>query len=237
MLDPALAPLAHVARALSDLRQRVVFIGGAIAPLLQTDPPFDRPRPTFDVDAIAATAGYGDFAALQAMLRARGFRENVGGRHAHRWWAPGEPPVQFDLVPAGTHLGAGGNPWDAAALATAVEAEIEPGLVIRHASAPGFLALKLAAFRDRGGADPFTSHDLEDVLALLASRPGVDGETAAAPGEIRSFVAARAAALAARDDLDDLLAGHLGNVGRARAAEAIGRAREALERLARLSRE
>lgn len=117
--------------------------------------------------------------------------------------------MKLDLVPAGTHPGASGNPWDEAVVANAVKTEIEPGLVIRHASAPGFLALKLAAFRDRGADDSFASHDLEDVLALLASRPAIIEETAAAPPAIRGFVAGRIALLVADEDLEDLLAGHL----------------------------
>jgi hypothetical protein len=136
MPDPAVALLAGVARSLGDLRERVVFIGGAVAPLLQTDPPFSRARPTTDVDAIAVTVSYSDFGHFQDELRSRGFRENQWARHAHQWLAPGDPPTRFDLVPAGNHLGASGNPFDTAALDTAERLEIEPGVVIRHASAP-----------------------------------------------------------------------------------------------------
>ncbi len=234
MPDPALTLLVGVARSLGDLRERVVFIGGAVAPLLQTDPPFSGARPTTDVDAIAATVSYSDFAHFQDELRARGFRENMSAPHAHQWLAPGDPPIRFDLVPAGSHLGASGNPFDEAALRTAERLEIEPGVVIRHASAPGFLALKLAAFRDRGEDDPFVSHDLEDILALLASRPGIVAETAAAPADLHTFIAARAELLVRREDLDDLVAGHLGNVDRRRAAEAITRAHRSLAALAAL---
>lgn len=231
MADTALLLVERVARALGPLRERVVFIGGAIAPLLHTAPPFERARPTTDVDGIAATVSYSDFAALQEALREQGFREIASGTHAHQWWAPTDPPVRFDLVPAGTHLGASGNPLDAAVVAAAVEAELVPGVVIRHASAAGFLALKLAAFRDRGAADPFVSHDLEDVFALLASRPTIVAEVAEAPGEVRAFVTASAASLLARAELDELLAGHLANVARTRARDAITRAHEALARI------
>lgn len=234
MADPAAVLLVPVARALGELRTRVVFIGGAIAPLLQTHPPFSGVRPTRDVDAIALTASYADFERIQAGLRERGFRVPLDARHAHQWIAPGDPPIKFDLVPAGTHFGASGNPFDELALATAVEVEIEPGLMIRHASAPGFLALKFAAHRDRGEDDPFASHDLEDILALLASRPGIVEETAVAPEEIRSFVAARAVLLFSHEDLEDLLAGHLSNVGRAQAAGLIVTVRGRLRGLAAL---
>lgn len=234
MASGALTLVAEVARALGDLRERVVFIGGAVAPLLQQEPPFSGPRPTDDVDGIAVTASYADFDQLREVLRERGFRETADAGHAHRWTAPDGRRTRFDLVPVGGHFGASGNPWDEAAVRTAVEAEIEPGLVVRHTSAPGFLALKLAAFRDRGSDDPFGSHDLEDVLALLASRPAITEEVAAAPPDIRSFVAEWAGRLMSSEEVDDLLAAHLGNVARAQVAAVILAARDRLRSLASL---
>lgn len=66
-------------------------------------------------------------------------------------------------------------------LETAIQLEIGNGVTIKHVSAPAFLAQKWAAHHDRGRDDPLTSHDLEDILALLASRPGIAEEVAAAP--------------------------------------------------------
>jgi hypothetical protein len=230
--ESSLVLLREVAIGLDGLLDRIVFIGGAIAPLLQVKPPFGSPRPTGDVDAIAVTVSYSDYSDLCDRLRERGFREMNDHRHAHRWVAPGPREVLFDLVPVGDHLGASGNPWDTAAIETAGEYELEPGLVIRHASAPGFLALKFAAFRDRGLDDPQRSTDLEDIFALMASRPGIIDEVRASPAAVREFVAEQASALRLREDIDDLLAGHLGNVARYRAAEVIISTEQRLQRLA-----
>lgn len=209
MTHPAPAPLIAVARALGPLVEDVVFIGGAVAPLLQAAPPFPRVRPTKDVDGVVASAAYTDVGRLQALLRARGFREDIAGGHAQTWIAPDGTP--FDLVPAGAHFGGTGNPWDAEAIATAVRRELEPGLTIRHASAAGFLALKWAAFRDRGQTDALASHDLEDILALIASRPGVTDEVRSAPDRVRRFVEEWAGWLVEHEYRDDLLAAHLNN--------------------------
>jgi predicted nucleotidyltransferase len=97
------------------------------------------------------------------------------------------------------------------ALQTAVDAEIEPGLRIRHASAPGFLALKWAAFWDRGANDPFSSHDLEDILALTVSRETIVEECSRAPENIQEYVRKGFAWLTTNPDYDDLVAAHLGN--------------------------
>lgn len=207
---PELRPLVAVAEALGPLRERVVFIGGAIAPLLQTAPTGGRIRPTDDVDGLIASANYTEAGRMDAELRAMGFRHAADVRHAHRWSSPAGTP--FDLVPSGAHLGGTGSPWDRLAIETAVSTEVAPGVHIRHASAPAFLALKWAAFLDRGAADPFASHDLEDILALLASRPGIGDEVAAAPAELRGFIAERAGRFLAQPARRDLLAACLGHV-------------------------
>jgi hypothetical protein len=207
--NPVLGRLATVAAELGDLAARVVFVGGAIAPLLQTDPPFPRARVTSDVDGLVASQRYADLDALARQLRARGFRQHAAPAHIHRWMSPSGIPV--DLVPAGAHPGGSGNPWDAAALDTAELATLPGGGVIRHANAPAFLAQKWAAHHDRGRDYPLDSHDLEDVLALLASRPGLAGEVAAASPEVRAYLAEQARVFLADPDAEDLLAAHLNN--------------------------
>ena len=95
------------------------------------------------------------------------------------------------------------------ALATAVTATLGVGLAIRHASAPGFLALKWAAYQDRGREDPLYSDDLLDVLAVLASRPTLVDEVAGAPRELRTYLAGQSRAFLADPNAEDLLAAHL----------------------------
>jgi predicted nucleotidyltransferase len=210
---PSIDRIVRIAEALGEeLRPRVVFIGGAIAPLLQKDPPFTGPRPTKDVDAIVVTVSYSDSEAFFEGLRRRGFRQGEVGAHAHSWLAPGEERLKFDVVPAGNHFGASGNVWDEVVISTAVDLEIRPGLWIRHASAPGFIALKLGAFRDRGAQDPFGSHDLEDIMALLASRPEVATEVRETEESLRDYVAEGVRAIFVREEIHDLISAHLANV-------------------------
>jgi len=205
----SLVRVAAIAAELGDLAGRVVFIGGAIAPLLQTDPPFPRARVTEDVDALIASTVYGDQERLRLALVERGFRQTMDAQHIHRWVSPSG--ILFDLVPAGGHPGGSGNPWDAIALETASELALGNGVSIKHASAPAFLAQKWAAYSDRGRDAPLMSQDLEDVLALLASRPRIAAEMASAPAPLREFVHEQARAFLAGRDAEDLLAAHLNN--------------------------
>jgi predicted nucleotidyltransferase len=204
---PALDRVVTVAVELGDVAGRVVFIGGAITPLLQTDPPFPRARVTSDVDGVIASTAYADQERLRAELTERGFRQGMDTKHVHRWVTPSGIP--FDLAPAGSHLGGSDNPWDVVALETAIQLEIGNGVTIRHVSAPAFLAQKWAAHHDRGRDDPLASHDLEDILALLASRPGIAEEVTAAPIALREYVGQQARAFLDSRDAEDLLAAHL----------------------------
>lgn len=222
------ARLIRVATALGDLLDEVTFIGGAIAPLLHVDSPFDRPRPTVDVDAVIGTSSYAAVGRLHERLRARGFRQDPSTpHHVHRWVSPARDLL--DLVPTGDHLGGTGQCWEALAISTAQPCSIAGGPTIRHASAPAFLALKWAAFGDRGAGDPLVSHDLEDILSLVASRPSVEAELRAAPEEVARYVADGFRALRARRDFDDLLGAHLNN-----AQDAAAVRRRVRERITRI---
>jgi hypothetical protein len=208
--DPSLDRVAAIARALGDLADDVVFMGGAIAPLLQADPPFRDARVTSDVDGLIASHRYTDTEVLRVRLAQGGFRQNPADRtHVHRWRDPSGIP--FDLVRAGEHPGGSGNPWDAIGIATAAPTTLAGTVRVRHVTASVFLAQKWAAYHDRGSADPLASHDLEDILALLASRPGIIEEVSAAPAVLREYVGAQARAFLDSEYAEDLLAANLSN--------------------------
>lgn len=210
LATPSVQRLARVARAMGEVTEQVVFIGGAIAPLLQLDPPFLEARPTKDIDGVVASVTYTDSGRLADALRARGFTQSAqDSAHIHRWRSPDGDAL--DLVPSGSHLGGSGQLWDRLAIEQCVEVELIVGLRIRHASAPAFLALKWAAFADRGRSDPFGSHDLEDILALTASRVDIVDEVEGAAAELAQFVAESTRQFLRLERAEDILAGHLNN--------------------------
>ena len=229
LLHPSLARLKRIAIALGDLSSTVVFVGSSLAPILQLAPPFEESRQTKDADAVVPTASYSKTQALHEALIRKGFRQDpADGAHVHRWHSPDND--LFDLVPAGRHLSSSGQQWDEIAITTSEVFDLGDGVAIRHASATAFLAQKWAAFRDRGAADPFRSDDLEDILALVASRPDIAAELTAAEPDLRNYVRDQTRLLLADARLADLLAGHLNTAENA--ASAIVVARRRLEAIA-----
>ena len=207
--SPSIARIVSIVRELGSLADDVVFIGGAIAPLLHTDSVLPRTRPTKDVDGVIDSHKYGDSDRLHRTLRELGFvHDTSSAAHMHRWIA--RSGVLFDLVPAGDHAGGSGNAWDAAALSSAIAVTIE-GSTFRHASAPAFIAMKVEAFNDRGEGDARSSHDIEDVAALIACRPSIVSDVEHADPAVRARVSAFASNFMNSGIAEEILAAHLNN--------------------------
>lgn len=160
--------LKEVAKRLGPLLSEVVFVGGCTTGLFITDAAAANVRPTFDVDVIAEITSYADYATFSERLRALGFREDTSkGAPLCRWLIDG---MKLDVMPIEEKILGFTNRWYRAAMDAAQQIELEPGLHIRIVTAPYFVATKLEAFRGRGRGDYTTSHDLEDLLAVVDGR-------------------------------------------------------------------
>ena len=86
----ALDAVLVVVRRLGALRERVVFVGGAVRGLLITDPGAALERPTDDVDVIVEISSAAGFHAVGQELRALGFCEDASpGAPICRWLVEG----------------------------------------------------------------------------------------------------------------------------------------------------
>lgn len=203
--DPNLPQLQRIAEALGELREQVVFVGGAVAGLLVTDPLADSVRATRDVDAVV-NASRATFHRIEKQVAQRGFARDVGSDVICRW-VHKESGLVFDLMPVQPDVLGFTNRWYPYAVESAVPVDLGEGLTIRLVSAVAFVATKLEAFAGRGGGDFLASHDLEDVLNIVDGREELVEEMAAAPAELRQAVASAFAALLANRDFVNALPG------------------------------
>jgi hypothetical protein len=105
--------IAEVAALLGELRDHVVFVGGATIPLFVTDPAAGIDRPTDDVDVVVEATSPMEYYALSEKLRERGFTEDrrdeppVICRWRHGVYRVDVMPVQaasWDFVVPGSEL-------------------------------------------------------------------------------------------------------------------------------------
>lgn len=211
--DPNLPYLRLVAEALGDLREQVVFVGGAVAGLLVTDPMADSVRATRDVDAVIVAAR-AQFHRIEARIAQRGFTRDMDSEVICRW-VHRDSGVLFDLMPVDAGVLGFSNRWYPYTVETAEAVELADGVSIRVASAVAFVATKLEAFADRGAGDILASHDLEDVLNIVDGREELVRELASALPFVRQAVAIALAALLAHPDFTNALPGLIAEPERA----------------------
>ena len=188
--DPNVALLERAAEQLGEaLLEQLVFVGGAVAGVLITDPAMPEIRPTQDVDVICRVIARSDYHQLGSQLRQRGFQEDSRpGAPLCCWFAD---DLVLDLMPTEGEILGFSNRWYPLALDTAQPQGLPSGRSIRIVTAPVFLATKLEAFRGRGQGDFLFSHDLEDLMAVVDGRASLLEECRLSPPELRNDLAAQ----------------------------------------------
>ena len=154
---------AEIAQALGELNNRVVYVGGAIVSLYIDDPSADDVRPTKDIDISMEIASLGELESLRESLVEKGFYQSSEDHVICRFRYK---DIKVDVMATEPIGWAPGNQWFAAGFKHAQSVSIE-NISIRLLPLPYFLATKFSAFYDRGGKDPRTSHDFEDIVYLL----------------------------------------------------------------------
>ncbi len=199
----------HVRRtaiALGGLLNEVVFVGGQMVPFFITDRGLHRMRPTDDVDVVVECRTRHAYHEFAQRLQAVGF---------HLDQSPGAPVCRYrttdglvlDAMPLDGEILGFSNQWYPLVMDTAVSVDLTAGVVIRTAHPTALLATKWEAFLDRGYDDPFGSHDLEDLLMLIAGRPELENELRSLSLDVRTFIADSARLLRAAPWFDDVLEG------------------------------
>lgn len=82
--DPNLPHLRVIAEALGELREQVVFLGGAVVGLLVSDPLAESVRATYDVDGVV-DLDWSRFRRLEERMYVQGFTREVESGVVCRW--------------------------------------------------------------------------------------------------------------------------------------------------------
>ncbi len=202
------AMLMRVVDRLAPLRDRLVFLGGAVTELFITAPGRRSSRHTKDVDVVINVVNLGEYSeTLREQLVGLGLREDVReGAPVCRWLLE---DLIVDIMPTRGDILDFSCEWYQLAFDTARPISLPNGVTIRLVTPACFLVTKLTAFADRGRRNPMASHDLEDVISVIDGRPEIVGDVAAAPGDLRAAIAAKFGELLARPDAEDVVAAQL----------------------------
>lgn len=155
--------LIKVNKALGELNESIVYVGGAVVGLYATDSAADDVRPTKDVDIVIEIATTLELEELRERLTRKGFRQTTEDDVIYRFRLE---QIKVDVMATKEVGWAPSNRWFGPGFKNAEKIKIDDiEIKILHVSY--FLASKFVAFEDRGNSDPFNSYDFEDIIYIF----------------------------------------------------------------------
>lgn len=201
-----LALVAQVAKGLKELKDKMVFIGGAVISLYTDDPSADEIRPTSDIDMTINLANYAEWAKMQERLSELKFYPDPQGQSICSYKYH---DIAIDIMPAEDSSIGISNKWYKPGFKNLQKVQLEENVDIKILPTPYFLATKLEAFKDRGENDFYGSHDFEDIIYLIDNRSTIVSEILEADEEVKQFIKTELTAIKNHKQSDEILAMHI----------------------------
>lgn len=157
--------LQNVANGLEELKDEVVFVGGAVAKLYADDPAASDIRPTIDVDCVIELKSRTEYPTLEKNLRAKGFAHDTSKdapscRKIYK-------NIKVDVMPTDEDILGFSNRWYEEGIDNKIQKMLPDGTEIFVFPPEYYLAAKFEAHNARGGNDLRQSHDFEDIIYIL----------------------------------------------------------------------
>ena len=163
--------LQTVANGLGELKDEMVFVGGAVAELYANNPAASEIRPTIDVDCVIEISSRLQFARMEENLRARGFTNDTSkGAPICRWIYK---YIKVDVMPTDSKVLGFTNRWYEEGIEIKIQKTLPDGTDVFVFPPEYYLAAKFEAHKGRGGNDLRQSHDFEDIIYILDNCPNI----------------------------------------------------------------
>ena len=176
--------IKSVSKALAELNQQVVFVGGATISLYPDREVFET-RPTDDVDVLIEILNYSNRVTLEEKLRTIGFTHDIESGIECRYKIHG---ITVDIMPTNDVSLGFNSIWYSEGFKKAVNYVIDESATVKILTPPYFIATKLEAFKDRGKNDGRTSQDFEDIIYVLENRSVVWKELSNSDIDIKKYL-------------------------------------------------
>jgi len=178
--------LQTVANGLGELKNDMVFVGGAVAELYANDPAASDIRPTLDVDCVIGLSTRLEFYRLEENLRARGFANDTSsGAPICRWIYK---DIKVDVMPTDENILGFSNKWYVEGIENEIQKILPDGTEIFVFPPEYYVATKLEAHKSRGGNDLRQSHDFEDIIYILDNCPDLLKDIVIANPTVKAYL-------------------------------------------------
>lgn len=176
--------ISKVAKALGELNDRVVYVGGATVSLYINDPAAEDIRPTKDIDISLEILTLGELENIRIQLNKKKFYQTSDATVTCRFFYD---DITVDVMSTNAVGWAPADRWFAPGFKHVEIREVE-GQQIRILPLAYFMATKFSAFHDRGARDPRTSKDFEDITYILDNQIDLIEQIINSPVDVRQYL-------------------------------------------------
>jgi predicted nucleotidyltransferase len=176
--------ILKISLALGEMNERVIFVGGATIGFYINDPAAEDVRATNDVDITVEIATLGELESIRQELVEKGFTQSPVDNLICRFRYDS---IKVDVMSTKEVGWAPANPWFSQGFAQRETVKLGDQL-IQVLPLPYFIASKFAAHNGRGGIDPRTSHDFEDIIYIIDNRTDIVDQINIAPNDVRPYL-------------------------------------------------
>jgi hypothetical protein len=186
MLNKNIDMLQIVATGLGELKEVLVFVGGAVAELYADDPASSDIRPTQDVDCVIEFSSRMEHARLEKKLQTKKFAYDTSkGAPICRWIYQG---IKVDVMPTDESILGFKNLWYPGGVENKISKKLPNGTEIYVFSPEYYVASKFEAHNDRGGNDLRQSHDFEDIIYILDNSTNILENVRNANEDVKNYL-------------------------------------------------
>jgi len=176
--------IKKISLALGEMNERVIFVGGATIGLYIDDPAAEDVRATKDVDITVEIASLGELESIRQELAKKGFTQSPEDNVVCRFRYDN---IKVDVMSTKEVGWAPANPWFSHGFARRETVKLGDQS-IHLLPLPYFIASKFAAHKERGGKDPRTSHDFEDIVYVIDNRSDITEQINKAPNNVKPYL-------------------------------------------------
>jgi hypothetical protein len=178
--------LQTVANGLGELKDEMVFVGGAVAELYADNPAASEIRPTLDVDCVIEIRSRLQFAKMEENLRARGFKNDTSERAPICRWIYKD--IKVDVMPTDSDVLGFSNRWYEEGIKIKIQKTLPDGTDVFVFPPEYYLAAKFEAHNARGGNDLRQSHDFEDIIYILDNCSDIVDNISASNPSVKEYL-------------------------------------------------
>ncbi len=172
--------------ALSKLKNKFVYVGGAVVELYCDDPARAEVRPTDDVDVVVELINLSAYATLEEDLIAIGINPDMFSRVACRYRYH---DIVIDIMPTDEHILRYTNIWYKEGIRNSISYDLEENLRIQIFTLPYFLGSKFEALKsERRGKDYRMNSDFEDIIYIFDNRINIKNELIECAHEVKIYL-------------------------------------------------